>query len=305
MAASDIADMPSPGGTALLGDRQVARIGFGAMRLADHHGRSYDKQTGIDILRRAVERGVNHIDTAQFYGAGTVNEMIRAALSPYRENVVLATKVGAVYDEAARLLPAQQPSQLREQVEANLAALGVDTLGVVNIRRLDGPPGIIAGPDQIVDLDDQLAELIALRDEGKITGIGLSNVDAERLTHALPAGIVCVQNLYNLLNRTEEPVLTVCRANNIAWVPYFPLGGGTLATGPSVTDHPAVLDAAKTLDVTPSQIGLAWLLANYSGTLLIPGTSSPDHLDENLAAGSIDIPPDVLDVLNGLVEAVD
>ncbi|WP_216898182.1 aldo/keto reductase [Nocardia alni] len=289
----------APGGTALLGDRRVARIGFGAMQLADHHGRTYDKQVATAILRRAVERGVTNIDTAQFYGAGVVNDLIRSALSPYREDLVLATKVGAVYDEAARLLAAQQPRQLREQVEDNLAALNTSTLGVVNLRRADMPPGITAEGDQIVDLDDQLAELISLRDEGKIAGIGLSHVSVDQLRRALPAGIVCVQNMHNMLDRTSEPVLDLCRTQAIAWVPYFPLGSAFEGI-PKVTDHPAVREAAIALGATPAQIGLAWELAHYPGTLLIPGTSNPDHLDENLAAGNVVLPPELLETLENL-----
>jgi len=287
----------APGGTAGLGDRLVARIGFGAMQLTDHDGRSYDKRAATAILRRAVERGVNHIDTAQFYGAGACNELIRSALYPYAEDLVLATKVGAVYDETAGLLAAQRPGELRAQVEANLAALELDSLGVVNLRRVDAPPGIVAVGDQIVDLDDQLAELISLRDEGKIAAIGLSAVDAEQLRRALPAGIVCVQNLYNMLDRATEPVLNLCRANDIAWVPFFPLGSA-FSNLPKVTDHPAVREAAATLGATPAQIGLAWQLAHYGHTLLIPGTTNPAHLDENLAAGEVHLDRDTLDRLD-------
>ncbi|MBU3061129.1 aldo/keto reductase [Nocardia sp. NEAU-G5] len=292
-------EISAPGGTGRLGDVRVARIGYGAMQLADHHGRTYDKQAATAVLRRAVERGVNHIDTAQFYGAGVVNDLIRGALAPYPEDLVLATKVGAVYDEAARLLAAQRPRELREQVEANLKALGVHTLGVVNLRRTDMPPGIIAEGDQIVDLDDQLAELIALRDEGKIAGIGLSHVDTDQLRRALPAGVVCVQNMYNMLARSAEPVLDLCRAHSIAWVPYFPLGSAFEGLA-KVTDHPAVREAAAALDATPAQIGLAWQLAHYTNTLLIPGTSNIAHLDENLAAGDVVLPPDLIATLDSI-----
>jgi pyridoxine 4-dehydrogenase len=204
-----------------------------------------------------------------------------------------------VYDEAARLLAAQRPRELREQVEANLKALGVHTLGVVNLRRTDMPPGIIAEGDQIVDLDDQLAELIALRDEGKIAGIGLSHVAADQLRRALPAGIVGVQNMYNMLERSAEPVLELCRAHSIAWVPYFPLGSAFEGLA-KVTDHPVVREAAVALDATSAQIGLAWQLAHYGNTLLIPGTSNPAHLDENLAAGDIVLPPDLIAALDSI-----
>ncbi|MQY19449.1 aldo/keto reductase [Nocardia macrotermitis] len=295
-------EFSAPGGTAALGPRTVARIGYGAMQLTDHDGRDYDRQAGIDILREAVEQGVNHIDTAQFYGAGAVNELIREALSPYPADLVLATKVGAVHDPEVRLRAAQQPKQLRAQVEANLVALGTDSLGVVNMRRADAPPGIIAEGDQVVDLDDQLAELIALRDEGKIEAIGLSHISADQLRQALPAEIACVQNLHSLLNRENEPVLDLCRAHDIAWVPYFPLGSAFPAFS-KVTEHPEVLSAATTLNTTPAQIGLAWQLAHYTHTLLIPGTSNPAHLAENLATGSVQLPADIMKTLDDLARA--
>jgi pyridoxine 4-dehydrogenase len=158
---------------------------------------------------------------------------------------------------------------------------------------VDGRPGIVAEGDQIVDIDSQLAELAALRDEGKIDGIGLSSVTADQLRQALPAGIVCVQNLYSLVDRTGEPVLDVCREHGVAWVPFFPLGSA-FPGYPKVVDQPAVRDAAAALGATPAQIGLAWLLAHYEGTLLIPGTANPDHLAENIAAGQVGLDPDTL-----------
>jgi pyridoxine 4-dehydrogenase len=161
---------------------------------------------------------------------------------------------------------------------------------VVNLRRLDQRPGIVADGDQRVDLDSQLAELSALRDAGKIGGIGLSSVSADQLRHALPAGIACVQNLYSLLARSDEPTLDLCRENDIAWVPFFPLGSG-FPNRPKVTDNPTVIAIAGELAATPAQVALAWLLAHYDKTLLIPGTANPAHPTENLAAGAVHLPP--------------
>jgi len=250
-----------------------------------------DKDAALAILRQAVRAGVNHLDTAEFYG--DCNELIRAALAPYDDHLVLATKVGAVRDPDAKpfpLVPAQRPAELRAQVEANLASLGTDRLGVVNLRRLDARPGLVATGEQLVDLDDQLAELGALRDAGKIDGIGLSNVSADQLRQALPAGIACVQNSYSALDRTAEPVLDACREHGVAWVPFFPLGSAGFGNMSQVTDDPTVRAIAVELGASPAQVGLAWQLAHYDKTLLIPGTANPAHLAENLAAGDIKLP---------------
>jgi aryl-alcohol dehydrogenase-like predicted oxidoreductase len=276
----------------------VARIGFGVMQLERS---ALDKDAALAILRQAVGAGVNHLDTAQFYGA--CNELIRDALAPYDAGLVLVSKVGAARDPGAKplpLVPAQRPAELRAQVEANLASLGTDRLSVVNLRRLDAPPGIIAEGEQRVDLDDQLAELSALRDEGKIGGIGLSNVSAGQLRQALPTGIACVQNSYSVLDRTAEPVLDECREHGIAWVPFFPLGSAGFRNLPRVTDDPTVRAVAAELGVTPAQVGLAWQLAHYERTLLIPGTASPAHLAENIAAGEIKLPGESLAALDAL-----
>jgi hypothetical protein len=290
----------TPGGTARLAGRPVARVGFGAMQLAERPGRStpQSRDAALGVLRHAVERGVNHIDTAQFYGDGTVNERIRAALAPYPGDLSLVSKVGAEH-VAGKLVPAQRPEQLRAGLDANLAALGIEQLAVVNLRRVDAPPGIIAEGDQLVDLESQLAELVSLREEGKIGGIGLSNVSAGQLLAAMPAGIACVQNSYSLLDRSAEPVLDVCRAHGIAWVPFCPLGSA-FPTMPKVTAHPAVVAAAAASGATPAQVGLAWLLACYSGTLLIPGTGSIQHLDENIDAGGVELDADTLATLDAV-----
>ncbi|GAB3963211.1 aldo/keto reductase [Actinoallomurus acanthiterrae] len=290
----------APGGNATLAGRRVARIGFGAMHVAGGHGRpAPDPESAIAMVRYAVDEGVNHIDTAQFYAAGRCNELIRDALAPYPEDLVLVSKVGAEHDDQAGLVLAQRPEQLRAGVEANLATLGVERLDVVNLRRADAPPGILAEGDQVVDLDSQLAELIALRDEGKIGSIGLSNVSAEQLRHALPAGIACVQNAYSLLDRVSGPVLDVCREHDIAWVPFFPLGSA-FPSIPKVTEHPVVIATAASLGVTPAQIGLAWLLATYAHTLLIPGTVDPAHMKENIAAGDVHLDRETIDTLDGI-----
>jgi pyridoxine 4-dehydrogenase len=291
----------SPGGTAELAGRPVARIGFGVMQLERP---AVGRGAALAILRQAVAAGVNHLDTAQFYGA--CNGLIRAALAPYDDNLVLVSKVGAVRDAAATpvpLVPAQRPAELRAQVEANLASLGAEQLSVVNLRRLDAPPGIIAEGEQRVGLDDQLAELTALRDEGKIGGIGLSNVSAGQLRRALPAGIACVQNSYSVLDRAAEPVLDLCREHGIAWVPFFPIGSAGFAGLPKVSDNPTVLAVAAELDATPAQVGLAWQLAHYDHTLLIPGTANPVHLAENLAVGAVRLPAASLKELDQLSPA--
>ena len=289
-----------PLGTTTLAGHPVARVGFGAMQLAERPGRpAVATDVAVAILRTAVDSGVNHIDTAQFYGAGTANALIRAALHPYPDDLLLVSKVGAVHDEHSGLVLAQRPEQLRASVEANLATLGVDRLAVVNLRRADAPPGIIAEGDQRVDLDSQLAELVALRDEGKIDGIGLSNVSAGQLRKALPAGIACVQNAHSPLDRASEPVLDLCRELDIAWVPFFPLGSAFPGL-PKVTEQPAVLAAAGRLGVIPAQIGLAWHLAHYERTLLIPGTADPAHLAENLAAATVRLDDDTKAALDAL-----
>jgi aryl-alcohol dehydrogenase-like predicted oxidoreductase len=289
----------SGGSTSTLAGHRVARIGFGAMQLAEGFGRpTISRESAVSILRSAVEQGVDHIDTAEFYGpaGANANDLIREALHPYAEDLVLASKVGAERDAGGTLVAAQRPEQLRAGVEANLARLGTDRLAVVNLRRLDMPPGIPAEGDQRVDLDSQLAELSALRDEGKIDGVGLSNVSADQLRHALPAGIVCVQNWYSLVDRTHEPVLDVCREHDVAWVPFCPLGSA-FPDQPKVVDQPAVRTVAAKLGATPAQIGLAWLLARYSRTLVISGTANPTHLTENIAAGEIQLDADALSAL--------
>jgi pyridoxine 4-dehydrogenase len=203
--------------------------------------------------------------------------------------------VGARYtgDSPIPLAPAQRPVDLRAAVEDDLDQLGLDQIPVVNLRRMDLGPGVQAEGEQIVDLDDQLAEMIALRDEGKIGAIGVSSVPLEILQRALPAGIACVQNSYSLLDRSQEAMLDVCTAEDIAWVPYFPLGSA-FPGFPKASDNPVVIDIAGELGVTPAQVGLAWLLAHAPTTLLIPGTRSIAHLEENLGVGDVAFNADAL-----------
>ncbi|MFG2019341.1 aldo/keto reductase [Actinomadura geliboluensis] len=270
--------------TASFAGRTVSRVGYGAAQLERLRDRPGD---AVALLRRAVELGVDHVDTAEFYGFGFANAVIREALRP-EDGVLVVTKVGAEPDPAGRLplRIAQRPEQLRAGVEQNLRGLGVEQLPVVNLRRLDTGPGLRPTGDQVVDLDDQLAVMIALRDEGKIGAIGLSSVSLANLRRALPAGIVCVQNAYSVVSRDDEAMLALCTSEGIAWVPFFPLGGAFPGL-PKVTDEPAVHAAAESLGVTPSQVGLAWLLHHAPNVLLIPGTADPAHLVANMAVREI------------------
>ena len=303
MAVRDKGQDP-PGGTATLAGRPVSRIGFGAMQLPGPGvwGPPRNRDTALAVLRRAVELGVTHIDTAQYYGPDVSNELIRAALHPYPEDLVLVSKVGGARDGQGGWVPAQRPEQLRAGVEANLASLAVDQVDVVNLRLMDpaeSAPGAEMPGDQRVDLDSQLAEMASLRDEGKIGGIGLSNVTLDQLRHALPTGIACVQNPYSVLDRSGEPVLDLCREHDLAWVPFFPLGAAFPGVA-KVTEHPAVVAAASALAATPAQVGLAWLLAHDPHVLLIPGTSSLAHLNDNVATANVRLDTETMQVLDGL-----
>ena len=286
-----------PGGAGALAGRTVSRVGYGAMQLERLHG---DRAAAIALLRRAVELGVDHIDTAQFYGNGFVNDLLREAIRP-EDDVLVATKVGADPDPGGPipLRLAQRPEELRSSVEDNLASLGTDRIPLVNLRRTDTRPGVVAEGDQVVDLDDQLAVLTALRDEGKIGAIGLSAVTPGILRRALPAGIACVQNAYSLVGRDDEDMLALCVAENIAWVPFFPLGGAFPGL-PKVTGAPAVRAAAAALGHTPSQIGLAWLLHHAPNVHLIPGTADAAHLEANVAAGGVVLDAAVLATLDAV-----
>jgi pyridoxine 4-dehydrogenase len=290
---------PTPGGSGRIGEFEVARVGYGAMQLDPESTTTDD---AVAVLRRAVELGVNHIDTASFYAFGEVDRRIRQALTPYRDDLVIVSKVGA--RSAAGAIPlacAQKPAELRAAVEEDLATLGLDRVPVVNLRRLDLGPGLQAEGDQIIDLDDQLAEMIALRDEGKIGAIGISSVPLDVVRRALPAGIVCVQNAYSLLNRSREALLDLCVAEDIAWVPYFPLGS-SFPGFPKVGNDPVVRSIAADLGATPSQVGLAWLLAHTPNTMLIAGTRSVVHLEENIAAADVVLDADALARLDAIYD---
>ncbi|WP_445166082.1 aldo/keto reductase [Mycolicibacterium sp. Dal123E01] len=272
-----------PGGAGRLGDHRAARVGYGAMSIGT--GLIDDD---VSLLRCAVELGINHIDTASFYSDGEANRRIRRALAPYRDDLVIVSKVGAraVPGAEVPLALAQKPADLRAAVELDLDLLDLEQVAVVNLRRADIGPGLVAEGAQIVDLDDQLAELIALRDEGKIGAIGISNVPLEMIRRAAPAGIVCVQNAYSLLDRTHEVALQFCAANDIAWVPFFPLGSA-FPGFPKVAENPVVTRIASELAATGAQVGLAWLLTHAPNIMLIPGTGSVRHLEENVEAGAI------------------
>ena len=287
--------------TFLIGNLSVHRIGFGAMQLPGRGvmGPPRDREEALAVLRRAIELGVDHIDTAQYYGPDVSNELIRAALHPYPENLVLVSKVGAFRDERGGWIPGQRPEQLRSGVEDNLRSLGIEQLGAVNLRLMDHPSSLPA--DQKVPLDDQLAEMVALRDEGKIAGIGISTANRAQVEQAIAqAGIVCVQNAFSLLDQKDADVLDLCHERGIAYTPFFPLGSA-FPNSPKVTANPAVQAVAERLGVRPAQVGLAWLLAHRENILLIPGTSRVAHLEQNLAAGEIVLAAEDIAELEGAV----
>ena len=272
-----------------LGTFTVHRIGLGAMQLPGPGvmGAPRDHDEAVAVLRRAVELGVDHIDTAQFYGPDVANELIREALHPYPESLVIVSKVGALRDEAGGWVPGQRPAQLRAAVEDNLRTLRTERLGAVNLRLVEGA---VPAEDRVA-LEDQLAEMVALRDEGKIAGVGISTATALQVQQAIDqAGIVCVQNAFSLLDQRDADVLDLCEAQGVAYVPYFPLGSAFPHT-PKVTENPAVRAVAERLGATPAQVGLAWLLAHRDNILLIPGTSRVSHLEENMAVGEVGLSP--------------
>jgi pyridoxine 4-dehydrogenase len=274
--------------TSQLVGRSVRRIGFGAMQLPGPgvFGPPRDRDEALTVLRRAIELGVNHIDTAQYYGPDVSNELIHEALHPYPDDLVLVSKVGAARSADGGWTPAQRPEQLRKGVEENLRSLAVDRIDVVNLRLMGEEHG---GDHPAVRLEDQLAMMVELHREGKIGGIGLSNVTVEQLEVARShTAIACVQNQMSLLQRDGEPLLERCREHAIPFVPFFPLGSAVPGI-PKVTDAPAVREVARRLNATPAQIGLAWLLTRSPDVLLIPGTSCAAHLEENLAADDVEL----------------
>jgi aryl-alcohol dehydrogenase-like predicted oxidoreductase len=276
-----------------LGSFTVHRVGFGAMQLPGPgvFGPPRDHDQAIAVLRRAVELGVDHIDTAQFYGPDVANQLIREALHPYPENLALVSKVGARRDDEGNWISAQEPDDLRADIEHNLRELGVDKLAAVNLRIHSGDPNAVGPVDRDL-FDRQLTAMIAARDEGLIGGIGLSSVSVDHLRIALDrTEIVTVQNAYNLVDRSSQPVLDLTTEHGISFVPFFPLGSGFNADNP-VLGNPAVKKAAADLGRTPAQVALAWTLSVAPNVLLIPGTSSVAHLEENLAVADIELPED-------------
>jgi pyridoxine 4-dehydrogenase len=267
-----------------LAGKTVWRVGYGAMQLAGDgvYGPPRDRAEALAVLRAALDAGVDHIDTAQYYGPGVVNSLIHEALFPYPDGLALVSKVAARRDDSGGVLPYDDPDQLRAGIEENLATLGVEQLTAVNLRVLDN-----AVPDQ--RFVDQLGALVAARDDGLIAGVGVSNVTYRHLMMALDVtDIVCVQNLYNLANRASAPVLEECTARRIPFVPFCPLGWPK-AQHDAIRTDPVVDRVAASHGATPAQIALAWLLAIADNVLLIPGTSSRGHLVENLAAGSLSL----------------
>jgi pyridoxine 4-dehydrogenase len=283
-----------PGGAFQLGDLDVARVGFGAMQLAGPgvFGPPADRAEAIAVLRTAVELGVNHIDTADFYGPHITNEIIREALAPYPDDLCIVTKVGAVRDSAGGWVLARTPADLRQQVHDNLKRLGVDALDAVNLRVGGGDDGHSAVPGSLAE---QFAELAALRAEGLIRHLGLSVVNAQQLAEAQQiAPVVCVQNFYNLAGRQDQPLLELTARENIAYVPFFPLGGFT----PLQSDE---LNAvAARLGATPMAVALAWLLQRSPNLLLIPGTSSVAHLRQNVSSASLELDAETVAELDAI-----
>ena len=270
-----------------LGRFSVARIGFGAIQLPGPgvFGPPRDRDEALAVLRRAVELGVNHIDTAQFYGPNVSNELIREALHPYPPDLALVSKVGARRDDAGGWLPLADPTDFRSDIEANLRTLGVDRLAVVNLRLVERDR-----PDE--RFDELLSVMIAARDDGLIGGIGLSNIMREHLLRALDyTEIACVQNAFSLVNRSSAPVLQECSARGIAFVPFYTLRS-PFARPDQVVGHEVVRQAAARLGCTPAQVALAWTLSVAPNVLLIPGTSSVRHLEENLDVASIELDED-------------
>jgi pyridoxine 4-dehydrogenase len=276
-----------------LGPYSVGRVGFGAMQLPGPgvFGPPRDHDQAIAVLQRAIELGVNHIDTAQFYGPNVANELIREALHPYPADLALVSKVGGRRDDQGAWVPAHEPDALREDIEANLNSLDVDALAAVNLRVMDPESDDPSKPARVNRelFDRQLTAMIQARDEGLIAGIGLSNISVEHLQIALDrTEIVTVQNAYNLVDRTSQPLLDVCIEHGISFVPFFPLGSGFTAENP-VLGNSVIQKAAADHGRTPAQIALAWTLSLAPNVLLIPGTSSVQHLEENMAVAEIEL----------------
>jgi pyridoxine 4-dehydrogenase len=271
-------------GSFALGLWRVHRIGYGAMQLAGDgvFGPPRDRDEALRVLRAAVDSGVDHIDTAQYYGPGVVNELIREALYPYPAGLAIVSKVAARRDDTGAVLPFDDPDQLRRGIEDNLATLGIGRLAAVNLRMMDqSTPGR--------RFDAQLTALIQAREEGLIDGIGLSNISVDHLLRAVgQTDIACVQNLFNLADQRSLDVLEACKERNIAFVPYCPLGWPG-AVRDQILTSPGLAAAGARLQATPVQIALAWLLDLAPNVLLIPGTRTRKHLAENLHVGAVQL----------------
>lgn len=279
-------------GTYPLAGRNVKRIGYGAMQLAGAgvFGQPRNPEQALAVLRAAVSAGVNHIDTSDFYGPHVTNRLIREALSPYPDDLLIVTKIGARRDADARWLPALDPDALTRAVEDNLTNLGLEALDIVNLRLMfdvHGPAeGSLAAP---------LTAVAKLQRRGLVRYIGLSNVTPAQFAEARGiADIVCVQNQYNIAHRADDDFIDMLAAQAVAYVPFFPLGGFT------PLQSTVLAEMAVRLDATPMQVALAWLLQRAPNILLIPGTSSVAHLHENLAAASLALPDDAVDRLNAI-----
>lgn len=279
-------------GTFRLGDSIVNRMGYGAMQLAGPgvFGPPKDRDQALAVLREAVASGVNHIDTSDFYGPYVVNQLIREALHPYPNGLAIVTKVGALRGADGSWNPAQSPAELESAVHDNLRHLGIDAIDVVNLRIT----GAVHEPSE-GSIGERFAALAELQRKGLIRHLGLSNVTPAQVAEARGiAPVACVQNLYNLVHRHDDPLIDDLGRNGIAYVPFFPLGGF------SPLQSETLSAVATRLGATPLQLALAWLLHRAPNILLIPGTSSLAHLRENLAAAEITIPADALSELNAI-----
>lgn len=273
-----------------LGDRSVNRMGYGAMQLAGPgvFGPPKDRAMALAVLREAVSSGVNHIDTSDFHGPHIVNQLIREALHPYPRELTIVTKVGAMRGADASWNPAQSPADLTRAVHDNLRNLGTDSLGVVNLRIM----GAVHAPTE-APITEQFAALVKLQQQGLIRHLGLSNATSSQVREARKiAEVVCVQNQYNLAHRDDDALIDELNRSGIAYVPFFPLGGFS----PLQSDTLSAV--AKALGATPMQVALAWLLARAPNILLIPGTSSLNHLRENIAAADLALSDEVIAPLN-------
>jgi pyridoxine 4-dehydrogenase len=272
--------------TTYLGDKPINRIGLGAMQLAGPgvFGPPRDLDSARAVLKRAIELGVDHIDTAQYYGPNVVNDLIRDTLYPYPDNLKLVTKVGGRRDETGAWLPAQMPQELREGVEDNLRSLRVERMDLVNLRLMDE----VEAP--AVPLAEQLGALEDLRQEGKLDLIGISSAGQETIAQALEmVNISEIQNSYSIIDRQDDPIVELAGEREIAFVPFFPLGSAFTGGPAKLGQDPTIAKVAEKHDATASQVALAWLLARYERMLLIPGTTSVAHLEENLAASDLQL----------------